>query len=325
MALPPFLQNSRAMSDRSNTPTAKYYGREQLFTYLHSTRSPTYDGFLGEYKDQMPSFSFSCFNSSASDLHRIWASRYATALRKVKPQATVPNIKMEKGFWQEVCTRIRAMQPDEHSQGSGSTSGRGSSRKRARRLDESSEQNSQRTSHDGELDNEDDGELDDEDDGELEYESNAKENDDERLTGIKSALFVMGCKKLIRKRWTDAELRLFNEIESNPLLDQDRLDLLKLSLSGIVNTVRDNDFKQVRPFLMMQRVDERLDAVKAEFRRRGATSRTKAQLEQVVERFAENGSVEDTLLLIHDLQRPFLVERQRRSQEFRALHAAATM
>ncbi|KAL1928037.1 hypothetical protein VTP01DRAFT_3442 [Rhizomucor pusillus] len=99
----------------------------------------------------------------------------------------------------------------------------------------------------------------------------------------------------------------------------------KLSLSGIVNTICRSDFDHVRPFLPTNNLDERLDAIVSEFRSRTITGDTKALLQQVINKFRQGGSVEETMVLVHDLQRPLLLSKQCASQAYRALDAVSAI
>ncbi|KAG0740697.1 hypothetical protein G6F62_006935 [Rhizopus arrhizus] len=109
-----------------------------------------------------------------------------------------------------------------------------------------------------------------------------------------------------------------------PLLHDD-VYRLKLSLSGIVNTIRRSDFDHVRPFLPTQHLDERLDAIVAQFCSHVITNNTKTLLQQVIDTFVQGGSIEETMVLVHDLQRPLLLAKQCASQAYRALDAVAAI
>ncbi|KAG0166548.1 hypothetical protein DFQ29_000934 [Apophysomyces sp. BC1021] len=166
-------------------------------------------------------------------------------------------------------------------------------------------------------------------------------HDDEQLNGFKTAIFNLGCKKLLGKPWTDDERRLLDQITNNPFVDihpplaqhithilkselcHDDVYLLKLSLSGIVNTIRSSDFDHVRSFLPAHHLEERLDSIAAEFRRNATTNEVKSLLRKVTNTFVQGSSTEDTILLVHELQRPLLLSKQRTSQAYRALDAVA--
>ncbi|SAM03049.1 hypothetical protein [Absidia glauca] len=93
---------------------------------------------------------------------------------------------------------------------------------------------------------------------------------------------------------------------------------IKLFLSGIVNTIRLSSYEHARPFLPTQNLDDEL----AQLRRHATTIDTKTILQQVIDIF---GSIEETMVKVHDLQRPLLLAKQCGGQEFRALDAVAVM
>ncbi|KAI9311155.1 hypothetical protein BX666DRAFT_1066650 [Dichotomocladium elegans] len=126
-------------------------------------------------------------------------------------------------------------------------------------------------------------------------------HDDDQLTGLRAAIFNIGYKKLLGKPWTDSDRLLLDQVEDNRLIDlqpslarhiayilkgtlcHDDVYRLKLSLSGIVNTICSSDFDHVRPFLRTQYLNERLDDVAAQFRSHATTNDTKALLQQVID------------------------------------------
>lgn len=164
-------------------------------------------------------------------------------------------------------------------------------------------------------------------------------HDDEQLSGVKNAIFQIGYKKLLGKQLSENDSQLLQQITDNPMIDlqpplakyiahilkgelcYDDVLRLKLSLSGIVNTIRPNDFDIVRPFLPQINFTERLDTLVNTFRKSANTREMKNVIKQIVDEFEQGASIEDTIILIHDLQRPFLRSKQCDNQVYRALEA----
>lgn len=95
----------------------------------------------------------------------------------------------------------------------------------------------------------------------------------------------------------------------------------RISLSGIVNTTRRSDFDSFPLLLSEIHFTKCLDALVTKFRKSANTSEMKNVVKQIVDEFEQGASIEDTIILMHGLQRPFLRAKQCDNQTYRALES----
>ncbi|CDH52791.1 hypothetical protein RO3G_11958 [Lichtheimia corymbifera JMRC:FSU:9682] len=147
----------------------------------------------------------------------------------------------------------------------------------------------------------------------------------------------MGYTKLAGIQWKEKEHQLLEEMnEGNPFLDinlslipfiakllksplsPEDLPVLKLSLSGIVNTMNRSHYDKVKPYITRSNHEDRLDELVTSFRTRGLHQDSHDLLDKINTKLS-NSNVEETLMLIDELKRPFLEKSGRTHQGYRVL------
>ncbi|CAO3618871.1 unnamed protein product [Mucor hiemalis] len=94
----------------------------------------------------------------------------------------------------------------------------------------------------------------------------------------------------------------------------------------IVHILKGNFLHDVfRLKLSSSDLDKRLESKLIQFLANSTTDDTKIGLQRIIDKFVQSGSIEETMVLIHDLKRPLLLEKKCASRLYRALDAVETM
>ncbi|ORZ14109.1 hypothetical protein BCR42DRAFT_492744 [Absidia repens] len=133
------------------------------------------------------------------------------------------------------------------------------------------------------------------------------------VTTTGNIIFGMGYKKLAGIPWEESEQRLLDELKNgNPFLD------IKLSLSGIVNTMNPTHYQRIKQYLSKCKYEARLDELVDRFRQHGLDTKSNALLDEINLKLT-NSNIEDTISLVDDLKKPYLQSCGRSGQGYRVL------
>ncbi|KAG0167988.1 hypothetical protein DFQ30_005419 [Apophysomyces sp. BC1015] len=321
---------------------AEYFsGYNDLVQYVNNTKHPSFDSFVSGNLQNIAQWSFNLCASNAKDLYKTWSMAMNKDL-----WTTIEQLKNEQTMVDSVCTSksmnlmgkysakaetIISNNLDQQLKGSGGK------RKQMTMNNEANNEAKRQHILNDTLNEEEQGQSSDSQSETVSVCSQGFPHATIATTTLRDVVFGMGYKKLAGIPWKEHERRLLEELDdSNPFIDiklcmvpiivkllksplmPADLPVLKLSLSGIVNTMNQSQYKRIRPYLSKYNYECRLDELVNRFRGHGLDENSSVLLDKINLKLSDS-NVEDTISFIDDLKKPYLKNCGRSRQGYRVL------
>ncbi|ORX55605.1 hypothetical protein DM01DRAFT_1345108 [Hesseltinella vesiculosa] len=299
-----------------------------LFRCSLARKHPTFAKFITTHEEDLARWSLRQNVSDAQEFHNLWSSRYGQGLLEFKPHKIPERIKFNAKMWESIVKYKANMVSVDVNLTSNALRAVGAYSWKAGDILESTAQESVKRLHNDDLVRPT---------AKRHQLSNSKKEDQHKKQSDDDVNQVLS-RRLAHKQWTDNEKRLLEElIDGNIFLDVEMtlapciidllksdmkfqdLPLLKLCLSGIVNTMNQGQFSRVRPYIKSINYQERIDLVVARFLKHGISNDSAALFSRITTAIDKDATVGECLLLVHELQKPLLSANQFDAQQYRVL------
>ncbi|KAF7729669.1 hypothetical protein EC973_004042 [Apophysomyces ossiformis] len=322
-----------ASTSEQNKPVP---GIKELNDYIQSSKFPSFDAFIGNNVNNIADWSLPINSHTAEELFHAWSSRFTISMRALKPHLPSKKLKFNSECWNTIAKT-------KNQQLSAETT---FTKNSLRILEYFTDKTTDKIVNAGEE------RLLNENHVQQQRNKGKRKMTSEHLTEspkrqavvqdigqhetIDEVIFGMGYKKLANVPWTKSEKDLLQQLLDNPFLgiktkmvpfivdilkapvESSDLVLLKLSLSGIVNTLNRAHFDKMSKYIDMAKFEEHANGLVAKFMKHGLDEESLEVLEKVTTKLNES-SVEDCLMLVHELQIPFLKAKHRQHKTYRML------